>query len=109
MAALKPASTRACATGSITALNTLATTLNRRSDDVNAVLETLPVKLDKLARVASYGSWFQFYLCGIDIVAGPGQSASLNLPTGLPTVNQPIYTNAATRCTQDGMRELQGR
>lgn len=47
---------------------------------MNAVLETLPVKLEKLARVASYGSWFQFYLCGIDIVAGPGQSASLNLP-----------------------------
>ncbi|MGC0365379.1 phospholipid/cholesterol/gamma-HCH transport system substrate-binding protein [Rhodococcus sp. 27YEA15] len=101
--------TRPSIQGSITALDTLATTLNRRSDDVNAVLATLPVKLDKLTRVASYGSWFQFYLCGIDIVAGPGQSSALNLPTGLPTVNQPIYTNAAKRCTQDGMRELQGR
>lgn len=95
--------------GSITALDSLATTLNRRSDDVNAVLGTLPLKLEKLSRVASYGSWFQFYLCGIDIIAGPGQVPSLNLPTGLPTVNQPIYTNAATRCTQDGMKELQGR
>lgn len=101
--------TRPSIQGSITALNTLATTLNRRSDDVNSVLSTLPVKLEKLARVASYGSWFQFYLCGIDIIAGPGQSATLNLPTGLPTVNMPIYTNAAKRCTQDGMKELQGR
>ncbi|MBM7459833.1 MCE family protein [Rhodococcus coprophilus] len=101
--------TRPSISQSITALEQLSSTLNSNRDDLDKVLETLPVKLDKLTRVASYGSWFQFYLCGIDVVAGPGSVPYLNLPTGLPTVNQPIYTNAAQRCTQDGMQELQGR
>ncbi|MEE2031926.1 MCE family protein [Rhodococcus chondri] len=101
--------TRPSIARSITALTELTTTLNNNSGALDKVLDTLPVKLEKLARVASYGSWFQFYLCGIDIVAGPGSVPYLNMPTGLPTVNQPIYTNAAQRCTQDGMQELQGR
>jgi len=101
--------TRPSIAQSITALDQLTGTLNGRRDSVDAVLENLPVKLEKLGRVASYGSWFQFYLCGIDIIAGPGSVPYLNLPTGLPTVNQPIYTNAAKRCTQEGMQELQGR
>ncbi|MFG1782755.1 MCE family protein [Rhodococcus oryzae] len=94
--------TRPSIQGSVSALNTLAGTLNAQSDDVNKILATLPVKLDKLSRIASYGSWFQFYLCGLDIVAGPGESPYLNLPTGLPTVNQPIYTNSAPRCSANG-------
>ncbi|MBM4607236.1 MCE family protein, partial [Rhodococcus hoagii] len=53
-------------------------------------------------RAGSYGSWFQFYLCGIDVVAGPGTAPQLNLPSDLPTINQPIYTNAAPRCWADG-------
>lgn len=99
--------TRPSVTESITALSDLTSNLNANRDDLNQVLETFPVKLEKLGRVASYGSWFQFYLCGIDIVAGPGSVPYLNLPTGLPTVNQPIYTNAAKRCSQEGMQELQ--
>lgn len=94
---------------SVSALNTLASTLNRRSDDVNSVFEILPVKLERLGRAASYGSWFQFYLCGVDVAAGPGNSPRLNSPSGLPTVNQPLYTNAAKRCTQEGMQELHER
>lgn len=94
---------------SLASLDTLAATLNRNSDTLDEVLTTLPVKLEKLGRAASYGSWFQFYLCGVDIIAGPGTAPALNLPTGLPTVNQPIYTNSAKRCTQSGLQELQGR
>ncbi|RVW01388.1 MCE family protein [Rhodococcus xishaensis] len=96
--------TRPSIQGSIAGLNTLAGHINERSDDVNQVLANLPVKMEKLGRVGSYGSWFQFYLCGIDIVAGPGSAPQLNLPTNLPTVNQPIYTNAAPRCYADGER-----
>ncbi|MFR9753302.1 MCE family protein [Nocardia sp. 004] len=86
--------------GSIAGLSQLAGTLDARSDDVNEALYTLPIKMEKLGRVGSYGSWFQFYLCGIDIVVGPGavDAPQLNLPAGLPTINQPIYTNAAPRC-----------
>ncbi|MFE9578795.1 MCE family protein [Nocardia sp. NPDC006044] len=87
--------------GSIAGLNQLAGTINDRQDDVNDVLRNLPIKMEKLGRVGSYGSWFQFYLCGIDIVVGPGtaDAPNLNLPAGLPTINQPIYTNAAPRCS----------
>ncbi len=97
--------TRPSIQGSVSALNTLAGTLNAQSDAVNQVLANLPVKLDKLSRIASYGSWFQFYLCGIDVVAGPGESQYLNLPTGMPTVNQPLYTNSAPRCSANGAGE----
>ncbi|MFC9439239.1 MCE family protein [Nocardia sp. NPDC057030] len=87
--------------GSIAGLSQLAGTINDRQDDVNDVLRNLPIKMEKLGRVGSYGSWFQFYLCGIDIVVGPGtaDAPNLNLPAALPTINQPIYTNAAPRCS----------
>ncbi|MFI1919059.1 MCE family protein [Nocardia sp. NPDC020380] len=93
--------------GAIAGLNQLTGTLDNRKDDVDQALTNLPIKMDKLGRAASYGSWFQFYLCGIDIVAGPGQkdAPQLNLPpaiANLPTVNQPIYTNPAPRCHGKG-------
>lgn len=97
--------TRPSIQGSVTALETLSETLNRRSDDVDTVLGILPNKLDKLIRTAQDGSWFTFYLCGIDLVAGPGGSPNLNLPTGLPTVNQPLYTNSAERCRAGGIKQ----
>lgn len=92
--------TRPSLQGSIAGLSQLTGTINDRSADVNTALENLPVKMEKLGRVGSYGSWFQFYLCGIDLVIGPGvaDAPQLNLPVGLPTVNQPIYTNTAPRC-----------
>ena len=90
--------------GTIAAVNDLSAKLNARAPEVNGILANLPIKLDKLVRVASYGSWFQFYLCGIDIVAGPGYSPNLNLPTGLPTINQPLYTNSAKRCAAGGIQ-----
>ncbi|MGY1934071.1 MCE family protein [Nocardia gipuzkoensis] len=86
--------------GSIAGLSQLTGTLDERQDEVNEALYNLPLKMEKLGRAASYGSWFQFYLCGIDLVVGPGavEAPQLNLPAGLPTINQPLYTNAAPRC-----------
>ncbi|WP_067653476.1 MCE family protein [Nocardia harenae] len=96
--------TRPSLQGSIAGLNQLTGTINERSGEVNTVLENLPVKMEKLGRVGSYGAWFQFYLCGIDIVAGPGaaDAPQLNINPDLPTVNQPIYTNTAPRCHGEG-------
>jgi phospholipid/cholesterol/gamma-HCH transport system substrate-binding protein len=93
--------------GSIAGLNQLTGTLNDRSPEVNQALTNLPIKMEKLGRAASYGSWFQFYLCGIDIVAGPGMKDAqhLNIPpvvANMPTVNQPVYTNPAPRCHGKG-------
>ncbi|MFI5780415.1 MCE family protein [Nocardia sp. NPDC051570] len=93
--------------GSIAGLNQLTGEISSRRDEVNQALNNLPVKMEKLGRVGSYGAWFQFYLCGLDIVAGPGnpsKTPDLNVPTGLPTVNQPVYTNPAPRCHGKGGR-----
>ncbi|MFC9896640.1 MCE family protein [Nocardia sp. NPDC127579] len=87
--------------GTIAGLSQLTGTVNERSGEVDQALANLPLKMEKLGRVGSYGSWFQFYLCGIDLVVGPGavDAPQLNLPAGLPTLNQPLYTNAAPRCS----------
>ncbi|MGV9675362.1 MCE family protein [Nocardia sp. NPDC003482] len=99
--------TRPTLQGSIAGLNQLTGELSSRRDDIDQALTNLPIKMEKLARAGSYGSWFQFYLCGIDVVAGPGdprKTPDLNVPAGLPTVNQPVYTNPAPRCHGKGGR-----
>ena len=95
---------RASLQGSIAGLNELTGELASRQDEVNLALANLPIKMDKLGTAGSYGSWFQFYLCGLDIVAGPGaaDAPQLNIPGYLPTINQPLYSNAAPRCSQGG-------
>ncbi|NNH75365.1 MCE family protein [Nocardia uniformis] len=92
--------------GSIAGLNQLTGTLNERRGEVDEGLTNLPIKMEKLGRAASYGSWFQFYLCGIDLVVGPGiaDAPQLNLPADMPTINQPVYTNPAPRCHGKGGR-----
>ncbi|HEX3813753.1 MAG TPA: MlaD family protein [Mycobacteriales bacterium] len=54
----------------ISELRRVATTLNGASGTVNGVLQRLPNKLNSLTRTASYGSWFNFYLCGLQAKAG---------------------------------------
>ncbi|WP_333760946.1 MCE family protein [Streptomyces sp. IBSBF 2390] len=44
----------------------LTGTLNRNENTVEGVLKRLPNKLEKLTGTASYGSWFNFYLCDFD-------------------------------------------
>ncbi|MER5854798.1 MCE family protein [Streptomyces sp900105245] len=44
----------------------LTGTLNRNETTVEGVLKRLPNKLEKLTGTASYGSWFNFYLCDFD-------------------------------------------
>ncbi|SDL82296.1 MCE family protein [Streptomyces wuyuanensis] len=50
----------------IAELTELTGTLNRNEKTVEGVLQRLPDKLDKLTGTASYGSWFNFYLCDFD-------------------------------------------
>jgi phospholipid/cholesterol/gamma-HCH transport system substrate-binding protein len=50
----------------ITELAELTGTLNRNEKTVEGVLKRLPNKLDELTGTASYGSWFNFYLCDFD-------------------------------------------
>jgi phospholipid/cholesterol/gamma-HCH transport system substrate-binding protein len=59
----------------IAGLSTLAGTLQRNNPTVEGVLQRLPHKLNALTGTASYGSWFNYYLCGFDgrIVLPKGQ------------------------------------
>ncbi|POX44950.1 MCE family protein [Streptomyces sp. Ru71] len=50
----------------IAELTDLTGTLNRNEKTVEGVLQRLPNKLNELTGTASYGSWFNFYLCDFD-------------------------------------------
>ncbi|MFE5752375.1 MCE family protein [Streptomyces massasporeus] len=50
----------------IAGLTDLTGTLNRNEKTVEGVLKRLPNKLNELTGTASYGSWFNFYLCDFD-------------------------------------------
>ncbi|WP_168706786.1 MCE family protein [Gordonia paraffinivorans] len=94
--------TRPSIQGDIAGLKSLADEINKRNDDIEETLTNLPVKLQKVGRAATFGSWFQFYLCGIDVVAGNGKSPLLTKPlVPLPDINHVLYTSAATRCWAD--------
>lgn len=72
-------------------LGVLATTLDKHSEDLSKTLHALPGMLRKVDRTASYGSWFNFYLCSV--------SGSITMPAPLPT-EVLAYSNSATRCRQ---------
>lgn len=67
----------------ITQLGRLAGNLADNSGTVNTFLQNLPVKMADIARLASYGSWLNFYLCAATVTGvrsatgGPG-------PSGVP-------------------------
>lgn len=50
----------------IARLTDVTGTLNRNEKTVEGVLQRLPNKLNALTGTASYGSWFNFYLCDFD-------------------------------------------
>jgi len=72
----------------IAELGKLAATLDTNKQTVNGVLQRLPNKLDRIIGTATYGSWFNFYLCGFD--------GTIVLPTG--ETMSPQFVNTAARC-----------
>jgi len=71
-------------------LGTLTALLNKPANTAafEKFLSTSPGKLETLTRTATYGSWFNFYLCRMD-----GQVV---LPTGATT--SPSYAVTSARC-----------
>lgn len=97
--------TRPAIQGDIAGLKAVSDQITARDKDVSAILTNLPVKLEKIGRAATFGSWFQFYLCGVDVVAGNGKSTLLTQPLiPLPDINHVLYTSAATRCWRNNDR-----
>ncbi|MGH3435697.1 MAG: MCE family protein [Sciscionella sp.] len=76
----------------ISNLGALTSNLNDSQDVVQHFIQHLPKKLDALIPAASYGSWFNFFLCST--------SASVAVP---PVINNPIKldlpASSAARCT----------
>lgn len=54
----------------IAALGALAGELHEGEPVIEHYLQFAPYKLNKIARAGSYGSWFNFYLCGASLTVG---------------------------------------
>lgn len=76
--------------GDIGALGDLSNQLDAGGPTIAKYLQTAPDKLNTIARAASYGSWFQFYLCGVDGKVGVG-----NL---VPATDIPAFRSDSPRC-----------
>jgi phospholipid/cholesterol/gamma-HCH transport system substrate-binding protein len=62
-------------------LGALSGKLAAHSGDLDRLLNTLPGKLATINRTASYGSWFNFYLCSADVrISLLGEAIQLNTP-----------------------------
>lgn len=58
--------TRPALRKSITHVGVLSANLDKHGDKVDSFLKKLPVKLDRIGRTASYGSWVNFYMCSME-------------------------------------------
>jgi len=47
-------------------LRNVAGTLDRNKAELDREIKVLPIKLDKIGSTATYGSWFNFYLCNFE-------------------------------------------
>lgn len=70
--------------GDVTDLGRVARTLNSTENRelIDDALRTLPAKLARISRVASYGSWFNFYLCNLSVTLGDAHDELLSLLLG---------------------------
>lgn len=71
-------------------LRVVATNLSRGRKEIDRTLQVLPIKLTKIGRTATYGSWFNFYICHF--------KAQVHVP-GLATPLGATYAVTADRCT----------
>lgn len=73
----------------VTLLNRLAGTLNDNTQVIEDTLQSLPDRYAALTRTASYGSWFNFFVCDFDGRVGL-----------VPGVNDatPTFSSGAARC-----------
>ena len=65
-------------------LREVARNLDNGKAELDRALQVLPIKLNKIGRTATYGSWFNFYLCHFQgrIRLPGGQSVPVDYPVG---------------------------
>jgi phospholipid/cholesterol/gamma-HCH transport system substrate-binding protein len=71
-------------------LGDLAENLNAQDEHLERTIKNLPPKLKKVIRAGSYGSWFNFYLCGA--------SGKVGLSPYIPSFEIPVFTSGQPRC-----------
>jgi phospholipid/cholesterol/gamma-HCH transport system substrate-binding protein len=72
-------------------LNKVAGNLDRNKAEIDRALQVLPIKLNKVGRTATYGSFFNFYLCNF--------KGSVKFPAGAPVGEVPLnYSANSPRC-----------
>jgi phospholipid/cholesterol/gamma-HCH transport system substrate-binding protein len=76
----------------IASLGTLAGTLNANQGTVEHFIQFLPRKLSEIIPTASYGSWFNFFLCS----AG----GTVAVPPVIPAVTLPLEPVTQPRCKE---------
>ncbi|HEV7471675.1 MAG TPA: MCE family protein [Pseudonocardia sp.] len=74
----------------IAALGALSSNLDAAKPTIEHFLAFTPYKLNKISRAGSYGSWFQFYLCGL--------SGSIGVGDLVPAQELPVFQADAPRC-----------
>lgn len=79
----------------INGLSRLAGNLDDNSGTVETFLKRLPTKMNRIATVASYGSWFNFYLCSASVTGLTYQHVE---PTPSPAPPTPGITLTDDRC-----------
>lgn len=77
----------------IAALGSLSNNLDVARPTLQTFLQNAPGKLNTISRAGSYGSWFQFYLCGV--------SGSIGIGGLVPAQEIPVFHSDAPRCGAD--------
>ncbi len=72
-------------------LKNVAGNLDRNKAEIDRALQVLPIKLTKVGRTATYGSFFNFYLCNF--------KGAVKFPAGSPIKELPLdYATNSPRC-----------
>jgi phospholipid/cholesterol/gamma-HCH transport system substrate-binding protein len=74
-------------------LGDLSENLNAQDEELERTIQALPGKLRTVSRAGSYGSWFNFYLCGL--------SGQVGLEPILPDFEIPVFNAGSPRCGPD--------
>ncbi|TIC89325.1 MCE family protein [Nocardioides sp. GY 10113] len=73
-------------------LRKTAALLDKGRAEIDRTLQVLPIKLNKIGRTATYGSWFNFYLCNLAVTVRNNGSV----------IARPVIDVGAERCSLGG-------